>query len=166
MTMVDSFEKLPCKIFPNLKEGSLYVAYQVASLIKEKQAKKGKCVLGLATGSTPKTLYTELIRMHREEGLSFKNVITFNLDEYYPIDNDALQSYHNYMHRLLFNHIDIDEKNIHIPNGEWPKEDIKKYCADYEKQIEDVGGIELQILGIGNNGHIGFNEPGASIYSK
>lgn len=166
MTMVDSFEKLPTKIFPNLKEGTLYVANQVASLIRERQAKKEKCVMGLATGSTPKTLYEELIRMHREEGLSFKNVITFNLDEYYPIDRDALQSYHNYMHRLLFNHIDIDEKNIHIPNGEWPKEDIKKYCAEYEKQIEDAGGIELQILGIGNNGHIGFNEPGASIYSK
>ena len=121
---------------------------------------------GLATGSTPKSLYTELVRMHREEKLSFKNVITFNLDEYYPIDNDALQSYNRFMRTNLFDHIDINPKNIHIPNGEIKKEDIKDHCQQYEKKIEDAGGIDLQILGIGNNGHIGFNEPGSGIYSK
>jgi glucosamine-6-phosphate deaminase len=165
-SMVDSFEKIPCTIFPDLKLSTSYVANIVAQLIKSKQQKNEPCVLGLATGSTPKTLYAELVRMHQNEGLSFKNVITFNLDEYYPIEKDAMQSYHNYMHRLFFNHIDIDPKNIHIPNGSLPKDQIKQHCATYEKALDDVGGIDLQILGIGNNGHIGFNEPGSSIYSK
>jgi glucosamine-6-phosphate deaminase len=164
--MVDSFEKIPCRIYKGLEEGSQYVATQIAYHIKQKQAIKEKCVLGLATGSTPKTLYAELVRMHKEEGLSFKNVITFNLDEYYPIDHDALQSYNCYMQRQLFDHIDIDPENIHIPNGELPKEMVKAHCAEYEKQIEEAGGIDLQVLGIGNNGHIGFNEPGSSIYSR
>jgi len=137
MTMVDSFEKIPVKIYPDLKAGSKAVAKQIADFIREKQKKKEKCVLGLATGSTPKTLYAELVRMHKEEKLSFKNVITFNLDEYYPIEKEALQSYNNYMHRLLFNHIDIDQKNIHIPNGALPKEEIKQHCAAYEKEIEE-----------------------------
>lgn len=166
MTMVDSFEKIPVKIYPDLKAGSKAIAKQIADLIREKQKKKEKVVLGLATGSTPKTLYAELVRLHKEEKLSFKNVITFNLDEYYPINNDALQSYHRFMRVNLFNHIDIDLKNTHIPNGEVDKEHIKEHCRQYEKKIQDAGGIDLQILGIGNNGHIGFNEPGSSIYSK
>lgn len=164
--MVDSFEKISCKIFPDLSKGSQFVAKEIANLIREKQKKKEKCVLGLATGSTPKTLYKELVRMHREEKLSFKNVVTFNLDEYYPIDNDALQSYNRFMRSNLFDHVDINPKNIHIPNGEIRKDDIKEHCRQYEKMIEDAGGIDLQILGIGNNGHIGFNEPGSGIYSR
>ena len=166
MTMVDSFERIPVKIYPDLKAGSKAVAKQIADLIREKQKKKEKVVLGLATGSTPKTLYAELVKMHKDEKLSFKNVITFNLDEYYPINNDALQSYHRFMRVNLFNHIDIDPKNTHIPNGGTRKKDIKEHCRQYEKMIQDAGGIDLQILGIGNNGHIGFNEPGSSIYSK
>ena len=166
MSMVDSFEKVTLNIFPDLKLGSLSVAKEIAKLIRAKQSKKEKCVLGLATGSTPKTLYAELVRMHREEGLSFKNVIAFNLDEYYPIDKDALQSYARFMKANLFDHVDIDPANCHIPNGELPKEEVKKHCAEYEQKIEEVGGIDLQILGIGNNGHIGFNEPGSSIHSR
>ena len=162
----DSFEKIPVKIFPDLKYGSAAVAKQIAVLIRDKQKKNQKCVLGLATGSTPKSLYAELVRMHKEEKLSFKNVITFNLDEYYPIDNKALQSYNRFMRVNLFNHIDINPKNIHIPNGEVRKEDIKSHCREYEKMIEDAGGIDLQILGIGQNGHIGFNEPGSGFHSK
>ncbi|MGB2702407.1 MAG: glucosamine-6-phosphate deaminase, partial [Chitinophagaceae bacterium] len=162
----DSFEKIPVKIFPTSQDGSVFVARQVADFIRDKQTKKEKCVLGLATGSSPKSLYAELVRLHREEKLSFKNVITFNLDEYYPIDNDALQSYNRFMRVNLFDHIDINPKNIHIPNGEIKKEDIKEHCRQYEKMIKDAGGIDLQILGIGNNGHIGFNEPGSGIYSK
>lgn len=162
----DSFEKIHVKIYPDLKQGSKYVAQQIAALIREKQKKKEKAVLGLATGSTPKTLYAELVRMHQEEKLSFKNVITFNLDEYYPINNNALQSYNRFMRVNLFDHVDINPRNIHIPNGEIRKEVIKAHCAHYEKMIEDAGGIDLQILGIGNNGHIGFNEPGSGIYSK
>jgi len=164
--LADSFEKIPVKIVMDSKEGSRWVAQQIASLIREKQKKKEKCVLGLATGSTPRSLYAELVRLHREEGLSFKNVISFNLDEYYPIEPQALQSYHRFMHSNLFDHIDILAKNIHIPNGETPKDKIKEHCRSYEKRIEEAGGIDLQILGIGTNGHIGFNEPGSGLYSK
>jgi glucosamine-6-phosphate deaminase len=166
INLIDAFERIPVKIYSNLKQGSIFAAGEIAKLVREKQSRNEKCVLGMATGSTPKTVYAELVRMHKEEGLSFKNVISFNLDEYYPIDNDAWQSYNNYMHRNLFDHIDIDKKNIHIPNGELTKEEVKKHCAEYERMIEEAGGVDLQILGIGNNGHIGFNEPGSSIYSK
>lgn len=164
--MVDSFEKIEVKIFPTAVDGSIYAAQQIAQLIQQKAAKGEMVVLGMATGSTPIKMYAELVRMHKEEGLSFKNVITFNLDEYYPIDKDAYQSYWSFMHRNLFNHIDIDPNNIHLPNGNVSKADMKNYCASYEQAIEAAGGIDLQILGIGQNGHIGFNEPGSSILSK
>ncbi len=165
MSMVDSFEKIPVKIFHSLEEGSRFIGKEIATLIREKEAKGEKTVLGLATGSSPKSLYAELVRLHREEKLSFKNVVTFNLDEYYPIDNDALQSYNRFMKEQLFSKVDIDPANCHIPNGQWKKEDIKQHCIEYEQMIEQAGGIDLQILGIGNNGHIGFNEPGSSIFS-
>lgn len=164
--MVESFEKIPVQIFATSKEGSAFIAAEIATLIRTKQSVDQTCVLGLATGSSPISIYRELVRMHKENGLSFQNVITFNLDEYYPLDRDAIQSYWNFMHHHLFNHVDIKPENIHIPNGEWNQDDIKKYCKEYEEKIEAVGGIDLQILGIGNNGHIGFNEPGSSIYSK
>ncbi|HOZ85309.1 MAG TPA: glucosamine-6-phosphate deaminase [Niabella sp.] len=162
----DSLEKIAVHIYPDAKQGSLAIAKTIADLIHQKQAANQQCVLGLATGSSPKTVYAELVRMHREEGLSFSNVVTFNLDEYYPITKDAVQSYNRFMQTHLFSQVDINQANIHIPNGEIAKEDIKTACADYEKQIEDAGGIDLQILGIGNNGHIGFNEPGSGIYTK
>ena len=111
MSMVDSFEKIPVEIFPTPQAGSRYAANEIAKLIKQKENKP--CVLGLATGSSPIAMYKELVRLHKEEGLSFKNVITFNLDEYFPIARDAYQSYWSFMHRHLFNHIDIDKKNIH-----------------------------------------------------
>jgi glucosamine-6-phosphate deaminase len=166
MTMVDSFEKIPVKIFDDIQHGSHFIATEIATVIRQK-AKEGKaCVLGLATGSSPKTVYAELVRMHREEGLSFRHVITFNLDEYYPIDQEALQSYNRFMKKHLFDHVDIEPANTHVPDGSLEKEAIKKYCADYEARIDAAGGIDLQILGIGNNGHIGFNEPGSSRFSK
>lgn len=164
--MVDSFEKIPVKIFSSLEEGSRFIGREIAQLIREKDSKGQMTVLGLATGSSPKSLYAELVRLHLDEGLSFKNVITFNLDEYYPIDNDALQSYNRFMKEQLFGKVDIDPANCHIPNGQWKKEEIKQHCIEYEQRIEKAGGIDLQILGIGNNGHIGFNEPGSSIYSR
>ncbi len=164
--MVDSFEKIAVKIFPNAKEGSIHAAKEIAELIRSKQVSNENCVLGLATGSTPIFLYAELVRMHQEEGLSFKNVISFNLDEYYPIEKEAYQSYWSFMHRHLFNHVDIEPNNINLPSGTGSKEDVKKFCQEYENKIEAAGGIDLQILGIGNNGHIGFNEPGSSIFSK
>ncbi|MBB1285020.1 glucosamine-6-phosphate deaminase [Flavisolibacter sp. BT320] len=166
INLIDAFERIPVNIFQTLTDGSKAAAQRVADLIRAKQQRGETCILGMATGSTPRTLYAELVRMHKEEGLSFRNVVTFNLDEYYPIEKDAWQSYYNYMHRNLFQHIDIDPANIYIPNGELPKEAIKEHCAAYEKKIEEAGGIDLQILGIGNNGHIGFNEPGSSIYSR
>ncbi len=166
MSMVDSFEKIPLKIFNSLHEGSFFIAQEISKLIRAKEVKKEKCVLGLATGSSPKIVYAELARMHREEGLSFKNVIAFNLDQYYPIQDDAIQSYRQFMKRNLFDKIDIDPANCHIPSGEWKKENIKQKCREYELLIESQGGIDLQILGIGNNGHIGFNEPGSSLFSK
>ena len=164
--LTDSFEKVPVKIFEDSTAGSAFVARQISDLIIEKKKKGEDCVLGLATGATPISLYAELVRLHKEESLSFKNVITFNLDEYYPLEREALQSYWSFMHRHLFNHIDIDPSNIHMPNGSIAKEDVKKHCLKYEHLIDAVGGIDLQILGIGNNGHIGFNEPGSSIFSK
>lgn len=166
MSMADSFEKIPVKIFSNTKSGSAYVAAEIAHLISQKQRAGEKCVLGLATGSTPISLYAELVRLHREDGLSFKNVVTFNLDEYFPIERSARQSYWSFMHRHLFDHVDIDPANIHLPNGNLTKEEAREHCAEYEAKIAAAGGIDLQVLGIGNNGHIGFNEPGSSIFSK
>src|SRR5665811_572627 len=164
--LTDSLEKIPVKIFPSPKEGSVYVANLIADLIKEKEAKGEKCVIGLATGSTPKTLYAELVRMHKQEGLSFKNVITFNLDQYYPMEANALQSYHYFMRKYLFEQTDIDPNNYFLPDGTLPKEKVKEHALEYERKIAEAGGIDLQILGIGINGHIGFNEPGSAIYSK
>lgn len=159
--LIDSFEQISVDIHPDAKEGSKAVAREIAALIREKQAAKEPAVLGLATGSTPKYLYAELVRLHKEEGLSFKNVVTFNLDEYYPIEPDALQSYNRFMKEHLFNHIDIPAENCNVPDGTVAKEQIKAYADAYERKIEAAGGIDIQILGIGNNGHIGFNEPGS-----
>ncbi len=164
--MIDSLEKIPVEIFATPQEGSYYVAKIIADLIKEKNAKGKKAVIGLATGSTPKSLYAELVKMHREDGLSFKNVITFNLDQYYPMEPDALNSYHYFMRKYLFEQTDIDPENYFLPNGLIPKEKIKEHCAEYGNKIEEAGGLDIQILGIGNNGHIGFNEPGSPVYSK
>lgn len=164
--MNNYFEKLPTHIYANDGEGSVVIAQKIAEVIKQKQAENKLCVLGLATGNSPKKVYKELVRMHNEEGLSFQNVVSFNLDEYYPISKTAPQSYDNFMKENLFNHVDIKPENIHIPNGEIAKAQVKSHCREYEEKIDSYGGIDLQILGIGNNGHIGFNEPGSSIQSK
>lgn len=156
------FEKLPVTILKDAKEASLNVAGRIATLIKEKQARGQQAVLGLATGKTPIAVYAELVRLHKEEGLSFKNVVTFNLDEYYPMEASSSQSYVTFMNEHLFNHVDIDKKNINIPDGTLKMEDIQAYCLEYERKIESVGGIDIQILGIGRTGHIGFNEPGSA----
>ncbi|MGF1636488.1 MAG: glucosamine-6-phosphate deaminase [Cyclobacteriaceae bacterium] len=161
-----SFEKIPVEVFEAPLDGSKKVAAEIAQLIKDKQAKGEEMVLGLATGSSPKMVYAELVRLHKEEGLSFQNVITFNLDEYYPMHPDALQSYVYFMHQQLFDHIDIKPENIHIPDGTLPIEKVKEYCEAYDRKIEALGGIDIQVLGIGRTGHIGFNEPGSAINSK
>lgn len=156
------FEKLPVNIFKNAKEASRNVANRVAKLIKEKEQQKQPAVLGLATGITPIFVYEELVRLHKEEGLSFKNVVTFNLDEYYPMQPTAAQSYVTFMNERLFNHVDIDRGNVYIPDGTLSLEDIPVFCMEYEKKIESYGGLDIQILGIGRTGHIGFNEPGSA----
>lgn len=137
-----------------------------ANMVKELITKKSNCVLGLATGSTPLGLYKELIRMHKEEKLDFSKVITFNLDEYYGLPGDHPQSYRYFMDINLFNEINIKKENTHVPDGKTPLEKIEEYCKKYEEKIKEVGGIDLQILGIGGDGHIGFNEPGSSIFSR
>ncbi len=137
---------------------------EAAKLIAEKIRKKPDLVLGLATGSSPLGLYKELIRMHKEEGLDFSKVTTFNLDEYVGLPPNHDQSYHYFMKKNLFDHINIDERFIHVPHG--MAKDIDKFCSWYEKRIKESGGIDLQILGIGANGHIAFNEPGSSLGSR
>lgn len=151
--------------FLNPTIGSQWVAKQISIEIKQKQAANQTCILGLATGSSPIAVYKELIKLHQEEGLSFKNVITFNLDEYFPIKPNQNQSYTNFMNKHLFNHIDIPKKNINIPNGNIALEEVAKYCQQYEQKIIKLGGIDIQLLGIGRTGHIGFNEPGSKIDS-
>lgn len=135
-----------------------------AARIAERMRTKPHCVLGLATGSTPVPLYQELIRLHREEKLDFSTTITFNLDEYLGLEPTHEQSYRHFMNRELFDHIDIQKANTHIPNGK--AADTEGHCLLYEALIEDVGGIDIQVLGIGANGHIGFNEPGSSLASR
>ncbi len=159
------YEKLFTGVYNDAATASHDVAREIATLIKEKTEKGEKCVLGLATGSSPIGVYAELVRMHKEEGLSFKNVITFNLDEYYPIERDNIQSYWYFMHEHLFNHIDIPAENIHIPDGTVAESEVFDFCQRYETAIREAGGIDLQILGIGRTGHIGFNEPGSGTNS-
>ncbi len=161
-----NLEQVPTKIFEKSSDASRAVAEEIAALIREKAAKGEICVLGLATGSTPKTLYGELVKMHKEEGLSFKNVVTFNLDEYYPMEPHAVQSYVRYMNEYLFDHIDISRENANVPDGELDKDAILEYCINYERKIEQYGGLDLQVLGIGRTGHIGFNEPGSGQESR
>lgn len=160
-----SYEKVPLIVYPNSQEASVHVANEIAELIKKKQSNGQNMVLGLATGSTPKKVYQELIRLHQAEELSFKNVITFNLDEYYGAPADYPQNYIRFMCENLFDHIDILPKNYYVPDGTIPLKSLKQYCEKYEKKIDALGGIDFQLLGIGRNGHIGFNEPGSHINS-
>jgi len=154
-------ERITLELYEHPKIGSIAAAHEIANLIKEKQSKNKNCVLGLATGSSPISIYKELVRMHRNQNLSFHNVITFNLDEYVPMEPKSRHSYHKFMFENLFNHINIDPKNINIPEGNTDLDQIGKYCVEYENKIINAGGLDLQLLGIGRNGHIGFNEPGS-----
>ena len=160
------YEKLHNVIVSSAAKGSDLIAQEIADIIRAKQAKGKNCVLGLATGSSPLSVYAELVRMHKEEGLSFQNVVSFNLDEYWPMGKENLQSYHYFMHENLFDHIDIKPENIHIPDGEVKANQVRAYCQDYEAKIEAAGGLDFQLLGIGRTGHIGFNEPGSNQNSR
>ncbi len=158
-------EKIHSVIFEESREASRIVANEISVLIRKKQKEKKNCILGLATGSSPISVYEELVRLHKEEGLSFSNVITFNLDEYYPMNQVDTKSYHHFMYIHLFSHIDIKPKNINIPNGELDLNKINGHCNEYENKIKKLGGIDFQLLGIGRTGHIGFNEPGSNYSS-
>ncbi len=148
------------RVFPTAKAASEALADEIAELIRSRAAEGRQVVLGLATGSTPIHLYAALVH-RRRQGLSFANVVTFNLDEYLGIERSHEESYWNFMHFRLFDHIDVPPENIHIPPGTTPDEELDAACAAYENAIREAGGIDLQVLGIGHNGHIGFNEPGS-----
>ena len=160
------FEHVPLAVFANSPEASRAVAAEIAGLIRARQGEGRTVVLGLATGSTPVSFYAELVRLHREEHLSFANVITFNLDEYRGLPADHPQSYHQFMRVHLFDHVDMPDAQIHLPDGSIPTGEVEAHCRGYEEQIRAAGGIDLQILGIGRTGHIGFNEPGSARRSR
>ena len=159
------FEKLHSITFENSERGSNLIAREICDLVKSKQKKNKNCVIGFATGSSPAKVYQELIRIHNDESLSFSNVIAFNLDEYFPIKKYDSNSYHHFMNENLFDHIDIPKENINIPSGEIKEKEVKKFCDFYENKIIENGGIDIQLLGIGRTGHIGFNEPGSHFNS-
>lgn len=163
---IKKFEKANTLIYNDSDSASYYVANEIASLIKQRKKENKMTILGLATGSTPTKVYDYLVKFHQEDNLSFKNVVTFNLDEYYPMQPDSIHSYVRFMNEHLFNHIDIPKENINIPDGTLAKEDIREYCKNYEQKIKDLGGLDIQVLGIGRTGHIGFNEPGSTLGSK
>ena len=162
---VTRFERIHTVIFNDKENAELLIAEEIKNLIEKNNKKGKKTVLGLATGSSPLGVYKKLIDLHKKEQFTFKNVITFNLDEYYGLKKDHKESYHHFMDEKLFKHIDINRNNIHIPDGDLDKKSIDKFCKDYEKKIKSCGGIDIQILGIGANGHIGFNEPGSNLNS-
>ncbi|MFO0935315.1 MAG: glucosamine-6-phosphate deaminase [Gemmataceae bacterium] len=158
--------RVPSYLFPTSAAASQHVAREIDKLVRARNAAGKATVLGLATGSTPVGMYRELIRLHREEGLDLSKVITFNLDEYYPMPKEEPNSYFRWMHETFFNHVNIKWENIHIPDGTLRPDEIEPFCSDYEKKIKAAGGIDVQILGIGRTGHIGFNEPGSPKNSR
>ena len=155
-------ERVPVLIFDDPGSIAKQAARQVRTLVEAKAASGDTAVLGLPTGSTPIGVYQELIRMHREEGLDFSNVVTFNIDEYVPMKPDSLQSYHRFMRENFFDHVNVPDANVHIPRGDLAESEIEAHAAEYERLIQRSGGIDLLLLGIGRSGHIGFNEPGST----
>ncbi len=162
----EQYERIRTAVFQSSDQAVRLVAVSIAGLIRRCQEEGRPAVLGLATGSTPVKLYRELIRLHREEGLSFRNVVTFNLDEYYGLPPHHPESYRHFMAVQLFDHLDVVPENIHVPDGLVPRSEVFAYCQEYERKIVAAGGIDIQILGIGRTGHIGFNEPGSGIDSR
>ncbi len=159
-------ERIAVTAHPSSAAASAAVAREIADLIRARNAAGRRAVLGLATGSTPVGVYDELIRLHRTEGLSFAGVTTFNLDEYWPMRPDELQSYVRFMREHLFDHVDLPPEQCHVPDGTVPREGVSDFCRQYERRIADAGGLDLQLLGIGRTGHVGFNEPGSARDSR
>jgi glucosamine-6-phosphate deaminase len=164
--MSETPERIPVVVTSSHDEVATRIARRMAEIIRARAEEGRAAVLGLATGSTPIGVYRELIRMHREEGLDWSHVVTFNLDEYYPMLPDSWHSYHRFMWENLFAHVNIDRANVHIPRGDLPRDQVEAHARDYERAITASGGIDFQILGIGQTGHIGFNEPGSSVTSR
>src|ERR1700722_17256451 len=158
--------KILTLVFPTSGQVARHVALMIESLIRQNNSAGRATVLGLPTGSTPVGLYRELIRLHREAGLDCARVITFNLDEYFPMRPDDPQSYRRWMQETFFNHVNVAPQNINVPDGTIRPEDGEEYCLRYEQKIRRAGGIDLQVLGIGRTGHIGFNEPGSARQSR
>ncbi|MEM8487924.1 MAG: glucosamine-6-phosphate deaminase [Bacteroidota bacterium] len=159
-------ERARIKIYEDPGALATHVSGYIADLIRARQKEGLNLVLGLPTGSTPIGVYKQLIELHKNKGLDFSNVITFNLDEYYPMKPDTLQSYHRFMYENFFDHVNIPAEQIHIPLGELDRSEIAGYCEQYEQDIADAGGLDLVLLGIGRSGHIGFNEPGSSAQTR
>ncbi|HET9250583.1 MAG TPA: glucosamine-6-phosphate deaminase [Candidatus Eisenbacteria bacterium] len=164
--MRERYERIAVVVADSYESLARRIAGRIAEVLLARRAEGRRAVLGLATGSTPVGIYRELIRMHREEGLDWSHVVTFNLDEYYPMAPDSLHSYHRFMRENLFDHVNIDRRNVHVPRGDLPRDRIEEHAREYEAAIADAGGIDFQILGIGQTGHIGFNEPGSSTSSR
>ena len=159
-------ERIPVRVMKDHDAIAAEVAGRIATLIRRRAAEGRDAVLGLATGSTPVGVYRELIRLHREDGLDFSNVVAFNLDEYFPMRPESIHSYHRYMRENLFEHVNMRPERCHIPRGDLAVTEVEAHCRDFERRIREAGGIDLQILGIGRSGHIGFNEPGSARRSR
>ena len=164
-SVLTRLEKTPTDIYESAEEGANHVAYEIAQLIRDKQKAGRFCVLALPGGNSPRNVYSALIRIHKEEGLSFRNVIIFNLYEYYPLTSDAINSNLNALKEMFLDHVDVDKQNIFSPDGTIPKDTIFEYCRLYEQRIESFGGLDAVLLGIGRVGNIGFNEPGSRLNS-
>ena len=164
-SVLTRLEKIPADIYESAEEGANHIACEIAQLIRDKQKAGRFCVLALPGGNSPRNVYSALIRMHKEEGLSFRNVIIFNLYEYYPLTADAINSNLNALKEMFLDHVDIDKQNIFSPDGTIPKDTIFEYCRLYEQLIESFGGLDAVLLGIGRVGNIGFNEPGSRLNS-
>lgn len=159
-------ERIPVVIAEESDDLARRLASRIAEIIAAHRAQGKRSVLGLATGSTPIGIYRELARLHRDEGLDCSSVVTFNLDEYYPMSPDSLHSYHRFMREHLFDHVNIEPRNIHIPRGDLARSEVEAHCRAIEAAIQAEGGIDFQLLGIGQTGHVGFNEPGSSATSR
>lgn len=159
-------ERIPVVVMPDHDSVAVAVAGRMAELIRERASEGRTAVLGLATGSTPLGIYRELVRMHEEDGLDFSNVVTFNLDEYFPMDPERPQAYRRFMQKHLFDHVNVPPEQVHVPRGDISRAEAETHCREYEEAIRDAGGIDFQILGIGRSGHVGFNEPGSMRTSR
>ena len=165
-SVLTCFEKVPVDIYATQEDGVTQVANEIAARIKERQREGRFCVIGAGTGETLRPVYAELVRKHKEEGLSFRNVVVFNIYEYYPLPADAPASAFHQLKDLLLDHVDIPEQNIFTVSGTIAQEKVSAYCASYENEINSYGGMDIALLGVGREGNIAMNMPGSSLSSS